>query len=322
MTWLYKVLAAVLLFSFAFIPSVILKPFWADYVKFMGGDKSVYTHGQVIWHTLVMFFLNMIYLVLYRSEIPFFENYRISTKPWPWKRGEKEKKEFMALVWSGVRVQVLNLLISWVAAFIAYPMATKNGYTADPGQIPGPLITFLQLAFFTVVEDTLFYFAHRTFHHPSIYRHIHKQHHAFNHTVSIAAEYAHPIEFIFGNIIPFGTGPILLGAHCTTMYTWLLFRMGESVSSHSGYDFPWTPWSIIPFGADAMKHDVHHSIGATGGTAGNYATFYVWWDRLLGTDIPHRVDVVQKESGNAHRLKRAEAVKREVREVVRNQRSW
>lgn len=322
MILLYKLLALAQLLAFGYIPTVVLKPVWGDYLKIIGGEKNAYCHGQILLHALIIFSLNIVFLFLYRNEFPFFENYKISNRPWPWNKGEKEREEFKSLVWSAVRTQSLNLFISWIAAHIAYPMASMNGLTADPEQIPGPLTTLAHLAVCTVIEDALFYLSHRTLHHPSIYRHIHKQHHLFNHSVSIAAEYAHPIEFIFGNIIPFGTGPILLGSHCTVMYTWMLFRLAESVTSHSGYDFPWTPWSVIPFGADAMKHDIHHSIGATGGTAGNYATFFIWWDKLLGTDLPHRLDAVQKEPHNPYRLKRAEAVEREVREVVRKQRSF
>ena len=45
--------------------------------------------------------------------------------------------------------------------------------------------------------------AHRALHHPWIYAYIHKRHHEYKSVISIASEYAHPIEFIFSNAIPF-----------------------------------------------------------------------------------------------------------------------
>jgi sterol desaturase/sphingolipid hydroxylase (fatty acid hydroxylase superfamily) len=56
-------------------------------------------------------------------------------------------------------------------------------------------------------------------------------------------------------------------------------RMIETVDAHSGYLFPFSPWSLIPSiqgGAD--RHDFHHSQNK-----GNYGIF-AFWDWLCGTD--------------------------------------
>lgn len=53
--------------------------------------------------------------------------------------------------------------------------------------------TFLwQTCAFFVINDALFYWAHRLLHHPKLYGRIHKQHHEFKQSIGIAAEYAHP----------------------------------------------------------------------------------------------------------------------------------
>lgn len=62
----------------------------------------------------------------------------------------------------------------------------------------------------------------------------------------------------------------------------VLRRIGETVTNHSGYDFPWSPWSILPFQGSAAAHDAHHSV-----ITGNYASFFCWWDWIFGTEIPH-----------------------------------
>jgi len=70
-----------------------------------------------------------------------------------------------------------------------------------------------------IVEDTSFYWLHRLFHTPRFYKLIHKKHHEFINTVGIASEYAHPLEFAFGNLLPSGLGPMLLG-NCHIFTIW------------------------------------------------------------------------------------------------------
>lgn len=52
-----------------------------------------------------------------------------------------------------------------------------------------------------LIEDFCFYWGHRFLHHRWVYPHIHKVHHTFTHTVSIANEYTHPVEFLISNIV-------------------------------------------------------------------------------------------------------------------------
>lgn len=62
-----------------------------------------------------------------------------------------------------------------------------------------------------VIEDTCFYWIHRTLHHPKLYGLVHKKHHEFYTTVAYASIYAHPFEHVFSNIIPVTLGAKLLG---------------------------------------------------------------------------------------------------------------
>ena len=55
--------------------------------------------------------------------------------------------------------------------------------------------TVCQFFFFLFVEDTAFYWSHYTLHRPQFYW-IHKKHHEYNITISLASTYAHPIEYI------------------------------------------------------------------------------------------------------------------------------
>ena len=59
-----------------------------------------------------------------------------------------------------------------------------------------------QILFMMIMEDSSFYWGHRLLHTPFFYKRIHKIHHEFNNTISIAAVYAHPLEYLLGNSVP------------------------------------------------------------------------------------------------------------------------
>lgn len=118
---------------------------------------------------------------------------------------------------------------------------------------------------------------------------MHKFHHAWTQTTSIAAEATHPVEFVLCNVVPFAAGPLLLGSHLATLYVWTVWRVLETVAHHSGYELPTSMFTLLPFQGDAGAHDLHHSRG--GGispASGNFGSFSKLWDRLFGTELAPR----------------------------------
>lgn len=147
--------------------------------------------------------------------------------------------------------------------------------------LPDAKTLALTITLFMVVEDFLFYFTHRLLHWRLIYPYIHKMHHTHGTTVGIAAEYAHPIEFLFSNMLPTSAGPALLGGnvHLLTVLAWYVIRFGETLDGHCGYEFSWSPFRLIPFSGSAEYHDFHHSANV-----GNYGSFFSIWDSVFGTN--------------------------------------
>jgi sterol desaturase/sphingolipid hydroxylase (fatty acid hydroxylase superfamily) len=131
-----------------------------------------------------------------------------------------------------------------------------------------------------IMEDFLFYWSHRFLHLDFIYPYIHKKHHEFKDTISIASEYAHPIEAIIANIIPTSLGFKLLGdkCHLFTIVMWLALRITETIDGHSGYEFSWSPFRLLPFSGSSDSHSYHHSHNI-----GNYSSFFTFWDTICGT---------------------------------------
>ena len=61
--------------------------------------------------------------------------------------------------------------------------------------------------------------------------------------------------------------------------TWYTIHALESVESHSGYDFSFSPYRCVPFGADYAYHAYHHSHNI-----GNYSSYFTVWDTVFGSN--------------------------------------
>lgn len=123
------------------------------------------------------------------------------------------------------------------------------------------------VAFFTL--DFTFYWAHRWFHTPVMYRLFHKKHHEYKWTIGFAAEWAHPVEHILANQATMAIAMVLLGAHGFTWFVWLTWRLIDTYIHHSGFDFP-----LI---GDGGVHDFHHT-----NNVGSYSSDFM--DSIFGTN--------------------------------------
>lgn len=129
-------------------------------------------------------------------------------------------------------------------------MHPEWSYSVD--ELPSSSRLALTVLFCIMVEDMTFYWGHRFLHTKTMYPYIHKIHHEYKVSVSIAAEYAHPIEYILGNILPTVLGIKILRSqvHYCTAIVWFLIRSGETLDGHCGYQFSWSPYRLIPFSTE------------------------------------------------------------------------
>ena len=123
------------------------------------------------------------------------------------------------------------------------------------------------MAIHAVVVDTVFYFTHRLIHYPYLYKRIHKIHHRFKAPVSVASMYAHPIEFVFGNLAGVILGPAITNCHPMTTAFWICLALFTTGGSHSGYKF-----------LGAKSHDHHHQYFDCNFGVGGV------WDSVFSTD--------------------------------------
>lgn len=155
----------------------------------------------------------------------------------------------------------------------------QSNYDFSLEGIPDWTTLVINVTFCMLCEDLGFHFLHRLLHWRVIYPYVHKVHHTYVTTVSIASEYSHPIDFIFSALIPGTLGGMILGKrmHFTTAMLWALVRTFEAIDGHCGYEFSWSPYRLIPFSTSASYHDFHHSHNV-----GNFSSFFSFWDTLFG----------------------------------------
>lgn len=229
-------------------------------------------------HEIMFISGNLIMWAIYVSKIPFLERYRVNpTKPWPWEEDPVK--------WKLVINKTLKSLL--ITHFILVPAATGlEAYLGVPYKVsieqwPSALEMVTQIVFFMLCEDFSFYWGHRILHHKSLYPKIHKIHHEYNNPISLSSEYAHPIEFLFVNLLPNAVGAKILGAkvHLVTYILWLIIRVLETLDGHSGYEFSWSPYRLLPLSGSANYHNYHHTHND-----GNYGSFFMIWDTFLGTN--------------------------------------
>ena len=141
-------------------------------------------------------------------RLPNIECYRVSPRPWPFsdEATVPTRLRFWALLARSPAIVLANNLLLAVPLTVALVALDRHiswgALDTSVRSFPSPLTMALQIAVGLVLEDALFFASHYTLHaSPTLYRAIHRVHHEYTDSIVSAAEHAHPVEFVLGNLV-------------------------------------------------------------------------------------------------------------------------
>mmetsp|Transcript_1031 Transcript_1031/g.2501 ORF Transcript_1031/g.2501 Transcript_1031/m.2501 type:complete len:286 (-) Transcript_1031:678-1535(-) len=143
----------------------------------------------------------------------------------------------------------------------------------------GNTLGFTYIVF--LLDDFMYYFAHRFMHHPSVYALCHKHHHRQSMPTRgyFDAANEHPLEQFIGLalvIVSFQMAARLpTGAHAVGVAIFIMIYAVMAFLNHTEYDVQFGPLGL---GYSVRAHEMHHRFPQC-----NYAQNTMIWDQILGT---------------------------------------
>lgn len=142
------------------------------------------------------------------------------------------------------------------------------------------LFTFPLVLF---IHDTYFYWLHRIFHHPSLFKKCHVQHHRSTNPTPLTSLSFDLIE----GVLEFAFIPMvifIIPMHTSMFNICIGMFMLYNIYAHLGYElFPswlletkWGKWINT-----SVAHNMHHRYFNC-----NYSYYFMFWDRMMGTVHP------------------------------------
>jgi sterol desaturase/sphingolipid hydroxylase (fatty acid hydroxylase superfamily) len=251
-----------------------------------GGPDArwLFVLGGVLSNTLTSVLGNLLFLPIYWFAPAWAERRRTGTASFPWRAPLAEARRAFweeLLPRSLLRVTLNHALVPPLLVVIwgLLPLARRQAIFA--AELPSAAALVWQLAACAAVEDVLFYASHRLMHSvPFLYKHVHSVHHEWRVTTTLAAEHAHVLEFVVGNLGPATAGALLLQVHALTLWMFIVVRVCVSFEEHAGYAFECSPCRLLPCGATVDGHDYHHANSGSG----IFASEFTLLDTFLGTE--------------------------------------
>ena len=147
----------------------------------------------------------------------------------------------------------------------------------------GPLWFWTSLAITIVVHDAYFYWTHRFMHLPRFFRRTHRRHHRSNNPSPFTA-YSFDLAEAGLMVFFFVVWPMIFPMAWGANALFGIYQIARNTLLHCGYELmparaDGRPW--LDFITTTTHHDLHHRQAGW-----NYAAWFTWWDRWMGTEHP------------------------------------
>ena len=202
-------------------------------------------------------------------------------QPTKWQTPEDERLEFI--------LGSINMCVGGTISGIIATHVLNGGYTTLYFGLldRGPVYLVLSTIFCFLMQDYIFYYLHKIFHTPVLYRTFHKHHHRYHCPTVWSATAIHPVEFVTFELA-LASPMFIIPLYSGSFIICVLYLYYYGMIDHSGImmDAVW-PWQ-----PPSSYHDDHHKYFHC-----NYGfTTYIWdWlhdtmhkhDHKYGEDIFH-----------------------------------
>lgn len=179
---------------------------WKEFCAHVDLDEPTF-FALLIWLAYLFGYWlpNLLLYIVYHFNL--FPSYKIQAiEKWPGKNMHDlfDKFSFKLMIFLKldrglvIKVVVVNILSHMIvhplmAYYLVYIVFEKGQIFSD---LPNFWTGFGYIVLYFLWADFWFYWMHRLFHTPMLYRHFHKQHHEFKVTIGVVANYASVSKFI------------------------------------------------------------------------------------------------------------------------------
>jgi sterol desaturase/sphingolipid hydroxylase (fatty acid hydroxylase superfamily) len=147
----------------------------------------------------------------------------------------------------------------------------------------GPVWFWTSLVLMIVGQDAWIYWTHRWMHKPRVFRRFHRRHHK-SHNPSPFTAYSFDLGEALLMVAFVVLWPLVVPTPWPVTGLFMLHQIFRNTMLHSGYELwparadgrPWLDWLTT-----STHHDLHHAQAGW-----NYAPWFTWWDRWMGTEHP------------------------------------
>lgn len=188
-----------------------------------------------------------------------------------------------------------SLLSGFITAFIVallFKTSLKNNSLIYSDLNDYPIYwLFISYALAILFHDTWFYWIHRFFHIPWIYKHVHNVHH-------LSVNPSPWTSFTFHFFEAIGEGLVIIPlAFIVPLHPYTLVFFGFSIFAinvygHLGYEIA-PKWFRQSFLFELINTSVHHNLHHSK-FKGNYGLYFRIWDRLMGTENKEYVEEFER----------------------------
>ena len=242
--------------------------------------------AQVVLNQLGLFYFatySLVMLPIYAGGYPFFEQFKISEKPWAWKSESPQvREEFWALSSRSVKYFFFNYcaLVPVLTAGKYLMLGDSMSFSTTDWPSYGELLRDNVLL--TLVHEFGFYWCHRLAHHPRLYR-FHKVHHEYKQNTVLASQHEHPVDYVVTIATPALLAVCTVAPHSATVFQWIAWLLVANLDDHCGYAFPWSPVRWFWGAAATDQHEFHHSKNM-----GCFASKLGIYDAMFDSEAPYR----------------------------------